>query len=164
MWWWRDARDARLAGGTLEQQCKAWKSVAGYAECEQPNPVTQKFTGALHIQGGQPAQAVNINNVMLRGCTLRNTEYILGLVVNTGTDTKVMQGSKEAVSRDSTIGKTMNCAPPPPAPDSATRGPMHPTPIYPYLQLASRPVPPLLPAPTRHLPPRPPTPPSPSSP
>ena len=35
-------------------------------------------------------------NVLLRGMSLRNTEYIYGVVVFTGHDTKVMQNSAKA--------------------------------------------------------------------
>ncbi|KAL1507386.1 hypothetical protein AB1Y20_008228 [Prymnesium parvum] len=97
---------ARL-GGTLEAQLSNWRGVKGHAECEQPNASTQKFTGSLHIQDEEP-MAVNINNVLLRGCCLRNTEYVLGLVVNTGIDTKVMQGARKPKARASSIEKSLN--------------------------------------------------------
>mmetsp|Transcript_45694 Transcript_45694/g.120430 ORF Transcript_45694/g.120430 Transcript_45694/m.120430 type:complete len:1169 (-) Transcript_45694:945-4451(-) len=94
-------------GGTLSEQTANWMRIHGYAECEQPNATTQKFTGALHVDGTDP-MAININNMLLRGCTLRNTEYVLGLVINTGVDTKVMQGARKPVARMSTIEKSMN--------------------------------------------------------
>lgn len=88
--------------------------------------MTQKFNGALHVQGGT-AVPVNINNALLRGCTLRNTEYVLGLVVNTGYDTKVMMGLRKPIPRDSTLGKTMNRAlPPERAPTPSARAPRPP--------------------------------------
>ena len=79
----------------------------GYAECEQPNATTQKFAGTLHPEGGQVG-SLSISNVLLRGCTLRNAEYVLGLVVNTGVDTKVMQGARKPREPLSSIDRTMN--------------------------------------------------------
>ena len=40
----------------------------------------------------QPEVVLSINNVLLRGSSVRNTEYVIGLVVNTGRDSKVIQG------------------------------------------------------------------------
>ena len=43
------------------------------------------------IEKGEETEAVMItaDNVLLRGCQLRNTDWVLGLVLNTGTQTKV---------------------------------------------------------------------------
>ena len=35
------------------------------------------------------AEVVSIKNVLLRGCILKNTEFVYGAVVSAGTDTKV---------------------------------------------------------------------------
>ena len=35
-------------------------------------------------------EAITINELLLRGCTLRNTKWIIGLVIFTGADTKIM--------------------------------------------------------------------------
>lgn len=94
-------------GGSVEAQLRSWVNMKGHAECEKPNATTQKFTGALHIQDEEPCP-VNINNMLLRGCCLRNTEYVLGLVVNTGVDTKVMQGARKPKARASSIEKSLN--------------------------------------------------------
>jgi len=60
---------------------------------ERPNPQTNKFTGKVMLQN-QPEVVLSINNVLLRGSSVRNTEYVIGLVVNTGRDSKVMQGMR----------------------------------------------------------------------
>lgn len=46
---------------------------------------------------------VSINDVLLRGCVLRNTEWAIGLVVYTGTDTKIMLNSGDTPSKRSRI-------------------------------------------------------------
>lgn len=38
--------------------------------------------------------AMNIDQLLLRGCELKNTEFVMGLVVYTGHETKVMLNGK----------------------------------------------------------------------
>ena len=45
----------------------------------------------------QPEVVLSINNVLLRGSSVRNTEYVIGLVVNTGRYSKVMQGMRASL-------------------------------------------------------------------
>ena len=45
------------------------------------------------------------SNVLLRGCQLRNTEWVLGLVLSTGTDTKI--NYSEEMSAPTKSGHTM---------------------------------------------------------
>ena len=40
--------------------------------------------------------ALDSENLMLRGMSLRNTEYIYGLIIFTGHETKLMKNSEEA--------------------------------------------------------------------
>lgn len=93
--------------GTPEEPVGNFRSCKGFIECEVPNATTQKFVGTLHPEGGQ-ASGLSITNVLLRGCTLRNAEYAIGLVVNTGVDTKVMQGARKPKEPLSSIDRTMN--------------------------------------------------------
>ncbi|RHZ68264.1 hypothetical protein Glove_296g27 [Diversispora epigaea] len=46
---------------------------------------------------------ISINDVLLRGCTLRNTEWAIGLILFTGTDTKIMLNSGDTPSKRSRI-------------------------------------------------------------
>lgn len=45
---------------------------------------------------------------MLRGCSLKNTEYIYGLTVFTGHDTKIMQNSAKSKYKLSNLEKLTN--------------------------------------------------------
>lgn len=71
----------------------------GSIEMEHPNNVIASFTGVADF-GRLGRAAVMPNNLLLRGCVLRNTEWVIGLVVNTGHDTKIM------MSASATKGKT----------------------------------------------------------
>jgi phospholipid-translocating ATPase len=51
---------------------------------------------------------ISINNLLLRGCTLRNTEWVIGIVVYTGVDTKLLLNSGATPSKRSMIEVQMN--------------------------------------------------------
>ena len=51
---------------------------------------------------------VNVKNMVLKGCTLKNTDYIIGIVVYTGKNTKIMKNSKHPKIKVSKILKIMN--------------------------------------------------------
>ncbi|KAJ7028850.1 phospholipid-transporting ATPase 1 [Mycena alexandri] len=50
------------------------------------------------------AEPVSINELLLRGCALRNTAWVVGLVVFTGADTKIMLNGGETPSKRSKVG------------------------------------------------------------
>lgn len=45
---------------------------------------------------GSKMISLNADNLMLRGCTLRNTDYIYGITIFQGHDTKIMRNSASA--------------------------------------------------------------------
>lgn len=53
-------------------------------------------------------EPVTINELLLRGCTLRNTKWVIGLVVFTGADTKIMLNGGDTPSKRSKIEKETN--------------------------------------------------------
>ncbi|CAE6450639.1 unnamed protein product [Rhizoctonia solani] len=53
-------------------------------------------------------EPVTINEVLLRGCTLRNTDWVIGLVLFTGADTKIMLNGGATPSKRSKIEKQTN--------------------------------------------------------
>ena len=66
------------------------------------------FTGQLYLEGHEP-EMLSETNMLLRGCQLRNTEWVLGLVLSTGRDTKInfkpnaASGEQEATKRGHTV-------------------------------------------------------------
>ena len=54
------------------------------------------------------AEPVGINNLLLRGCTLRNTEWVLGIVTFTGDETKIMLNSGITPSKRAQMSKDLN--------------------------------------------------------
>ncbi|KDN37119.1 phospholipid-translocating P-type ATPase [Tilletiaria anomala UBC 951] len=53
-------------------------------------------------------EPVTINELLLRGCFLRNTEWIIGIVLFTGEDTKIMLNGGDTPSKRSKIEKETN--------------------------------------------------------
>ncbi|KAJ7444617.1 phospholipid-transporting ATPase 1 [Mycena galericulata] len=54
------------------------------------------------------AEPVSINELLLRGCALRNTAWVVGLVVFTGEDTKIVLNGGETPSKRSKIERETN--------------------------------------------------------
>lgn len=69
---------------------------------------TQRDTKNPAEPGTQMAEPISINNLLLRGCTLRNTEWVLGVVVFTGRETKIMLNSGMTPSKRSRIARELN--------------------------------------------------------
>ncbi|TMW58309.1 hypothetical protein Poli38472_011897 [Pythium oligandrum] len=79
----------------------------GVVVCEKPNNAIHRFNGTLAIKDGRK-EVISANAVLLRGSTLRNTEYIYGLVVNTGPDTKIMMASSDTPLKWSNMELRLN--------------------------------------------------------
>jgi phospholipid-translocating ATPase len=56
----------------------------------------------------QKTEAITHNNLLLRGCVLRNTGWVIGMVAYTGNDTKIMLNSGRTPSKRSRIAKRTN--------------------------------------------------------
>ncbi|CDW88026.1 phospholipid-translocating p-type flippase family [Stylonychia lemnae] len=72
-------------------------NLKGNVQCDHPNNLIYKFAGNLEIISKQQTSekyGLNIDNLLLRGSGLRNTEYIIGLVTYAGHQTKIMQNSQ----------------------------------------------------------------------
>lgn len=65
----------------------------GQLMCETPNGALYKFEGQALIAQKNEKIPINPENVLLRGSSMRNTEYVYGISVFTGHDTKVMKNS-----------------------------------------------------------------------
>ncbi|WPK25219.1 hypothetical protein PUMCH_002525 [Australozyma saopauloensis] len=79
-------------------------------ESEGPHPNLYLYQGAVlydddGVLGKEP---VTINNMMLRGCFLRNTKWITGIVVFTGSDTKIMLNSGLSPTKKSRLSRELN--------------------------------------------------------
>jgi len=71
-------------------------------ECDLPNAELYKFQGTLTFADGSRIPLGN-DQVLLKGSCLRNTEWVFGVVVYTGHQTKVMKNSLKSRSKKSKI-------------------------------------------------------------
>ncbi|CAN6597587.1 phospholipid-transporting ATPase Dnf1p [Trichomonascus vanleenenianus] len=90
-----------------------------HIESEAPHPGLYSYNGVLRWEQRQNRNDVNspviertepvsINNLLLRGCALRNTKWIIGVAVYTGADTKVMLNTGETPAKRSRIARELN--------------------------------------------------------
>lgn len=81
----------------------------GHIEAEPPNEYVQSFSAMIYLQGVPRGIPVDLKNVVLRGSTLRNTEWALGVVVYAGVDTKLVRNARSSVvSKRSFVEVTAN--------------------------------------------------------
>jgi phospholipid-transporting ATPase len=85
---------------------KGYEGLSGKVTCSLPNPNLHTYDGVIELGGQQ--YPLNAKQLLLRGASLRNTEYIEGLVVYTGHDSKVMKNSENARYKTSKVEGVMN--------------------------------------------------------
>lgn len=96
----RHARDCEKAEFSIE------------SEAAQPN--LYKYNGAInwtqkvHGSDREMSEPISIDNLLLRGCNLRNTDWVLGIVVFTGHDTKIMMNAGITPSKRARIARELN--------------------------------------------------------
>ncbi len=63
--------------------------------CELPNPRLYSFEGAVVLSNSPDDAAhqlpLTADSLLLRGCTLRKTDWAVGVVVYTGNDSRIMR-------------------------------------------------------------------------
>ncbi len=94
-------------------------TLRGVVVCEQPNNALERFAGTIKVTGGgstshleneaaEELMVITPKSILLRGCNLRNTDYVYGFVINTGMDTKVFQSASQTPSKMSTMDRMIN--------------------------------------------------------
>ncbi|KAG7320779.1 hypothetical protein KOW79_015194 [Hemibagrus wyckioides] len=74
--------------------------------CEEPNNRLDKFTGTMRWKND--AYPVELDNILLRGCKIRNTEECRGIVIYAGADTKIMRNGGKTRFKRTRIDYLMN--------------------------------------------------------
>lgn len=81
-------------------------------DSEPPHQNLYLYNGVLQYRvmgtDTMKQESVTINELLLRGCTLRNTAWVIGLVVYTGPDTKIMLNGGDTPSKRSKIERETN--------------------------------------------------------
>ncbi|XP_012505325.1 PREDICTED: phospholipid-transporting ATPase IB-like [Propithecus coquereli] len=81
--------------------------LAGRIECEGPNCHFDSFIGTLCLRD-RSSVPIGPDQVLLRATQLINTQWIIGIVVYTGSETKFMQNSAKSPLKKSNIEKVTN--------------------------------------------------------
>ncbi|XP_017975348.1 PREDICTED: probable phospholipid-transporting ATPase 8 [Theobroma cacao] len=82
------------------------KEFRAVIKCEDPNEHLYSFVGTLHYDCQQYPLA--LQQILLRDSKLKNTDYIYGVVIFTGHDTKVMQNATDPPSKRTKIERRMD--------------------------------------------------------
>ncbi|CAG5867257.1 unnamed protein product [Menidia menidia] len=92
--------------GEMGNNIEVLSSFNGEVRCEPPNNRLDKFKGTLTVNG--EVHSLDNDKVLLRGCTVRNTDWCFGLVIFGGPDTKLMQNSGKTVFKRTSIDHLLN--------------------------------------------------------
>jgi len=92
--------------GEFKDDLNALSNFKGRVVCEAPNNQLHKFTGNMY--NGDNTIPIDNQSILLRGCTLRNTEWCCGLVIFAGPDTKLMRNTGKAKLKRTNLEILMN--------------------------------------------------------
>ncbi|KFO99330.1 putative phospholipid-transporting ATPase IA, partial [Calypte anna] len=81
--------------------------LSGRIECESPNRHLYDFVGNIRLDG-HGTVPLGADQILLRGAQLRNTQWVHGIVVYTGHDTKLMQNSTSPPLKMSNVERITN--------------------------------------------------------
>eukprot|EP01135_Chromosphaera_perkinsii_P000065 Nk52_evm16s24 gene=Nk52_evmTU16s24 len=89
---------------------EAFSRFNGYVEYEPANNSLLAFVGNIWCVEGDAYKVnpVTMANIVLRGCTIRNTKEVYGLVIYTGHDTKIMMNDSAPRLKRTNIEIMMN--------------------------------------------------------
>jgi magnesium-transporting ATPase (P-type) len=77
----------------------------GTIVCQAPNNQLYKFIGKIELDKQYP---IEVENILLRGAMLKNTEFIYGVTVYTGKHSKLMMNSEDAPHKMSKMESVTN--------------------------------------------------------
>ncbi|XP_056147164.1 phospholipid-transporting ATPase IC [Lampris incognitus] len=77
-----------------------------WIECEEPNNRLDKFLGTMVWK--RLRYPLDLDNMLLRGCKIRNTDTCHGLVIFAGADTKIMRNGGKTRFKRTKIDELMN--------------------------------------------------------
>uniref|UniRef100_A0A8D2Q2R9 Phospholipid-transporting ATPase n=1 Tax=Varanus komodoensis TaxID=61221 RepID=A0A8D2Q2R9_VARKO len=81
--------------------------LSGRIECESPNRHLYDFVGNIRLEG-HGTVPLGPDQILLRGAQLRNTQWVHGIIVYTGHDTKLMQNSTSPPLKLSNVERITN--------------------------------------------------------
>ncbi|KAK1326904.1 putative phospholipid-transporting ATPase 9 [Acorus calamus] len=98
-------KQALVVTSTLQDD-SSFQNLDALIKCEDPNENLYTFIGSIYYDGSQ--YSLSPQQILLRDSKLRNTQYVYGVVIFTGHDTKVMQNATPPPSKRSRIERRMD--------------------------------------------------------
>ncbi|CAN6669942.1 phospholipid-transporting ATPase Dnf1p [Trichomonascus vanleenenianus] len=89
------------------EKAKFWiESEAPHANLYAYNGVAKWYSDGEGSD--EKSEPISINNILLRGCSLRNTDWVIGVVLFTGQETKIMMNAGVTPTKRSQISRELN--------------------------------------------------------
>ncbi|KAJ4978384.1 hypothetical protein NE237_009164 [Protea cynaroides] len=82
------------------------EGISGLIKCERPNRNIYGFQANMEIDGKRVS--LGPSNIVLRGCDIKNTDWVIGVAVYAGRETKAMLNSSASSSKRSRLETNMN--------------------------------------------------------
>ena len=85
-------------------------NIKGTCQCDLPNPNLYQLNGKmkLNLNNEEFSFPLEAKYLLLKGAKLRNTNWIIGIIIYTGHNCKLLKNSKEPLGKFSSIEKLMN--------------------------------------------------------
>ncbi|XP_047202122.1 probable phospholipid-transporting ATPase VD isoform X2 [Girardinichthys multiradiatus] len=97
----------QVVSGSLQGADFTPESFHSRIECENPNNDLSRFKGYIE-HSGEVRAGLHSSNLLLRSCTIRNTETVVGIVVYAGHETKAMMNNSGPRYKRSQLEKHLN--------------------------------------------------------
>ena len=113
---------SKLTGGlyNLQGEKSTIFNMGGTILADRPNPELYQLNGKMHLKYNIDTNNSNelkvcdipldSKQLLLKGAKLKNTQWVIGIVVYSGLDCKIMKNSKDPVTKYSSVEKLMNQA------------------------------------------------------
>ena len=85
----------------------SYADISGVIICDYPNENLNVWNGQIFESKKEEVQC-DIDNIILKGCVLRNTDYICGIIIYSGKNTKIMKNAKNVKGKSSKVLRIMN--------------------------------------------------------
>ena len=85
-------------------------NIEGIIQCDMPNPSLYMLNGKanMHLNGKNNEFPLDGKNLLLKGAKLRNTEWIVGIIIYTGHNCKIMKNARDPILKMSSVEKLLN--------------------------------------------------------
>ena len=85
-------------------------TIEGIIQCDLPNPSLYMLNGRtnMRLNGIGNEFPLDAKNLLLKGAKLRNTEWVIGIIIYTGHNCKLMKNAKDPILKMSSVESLLN--------------------------------------------------------